>query len=487
MLLDHQRHVVDVDLLDHPGHDRGHGFQVMPAPGAKIKAMVERIAVDQFRREGGAFVLWVTGLPADAAPLLALRRCRFGRLDDVGGRRLGRGRGILPRRGELLLETSNGALEHLQTRLLGVQLRLQAPTVRARLPCLGSHDGLCYTHRREYTTPVNGHESAMPDEQLENWHQSVAHAVRAIDDLMQLLKLPARGPEHSVPSFPLLVPRSYVARMRPGDPNDPLLLQVLPSPLELIPQAEFVPDPLLESKFRPVPGLLHKFHSRALLIVTGVCAVHCRYCFRRSYPYRDEPHRQDEWTPAIDYLRAHSEISEVILSGGDPLMWPDSRLEWLCGELSSIGHVGRVRMHSRLPIVLPNRVTEPLLKLLRRRGQRFILVVHSNHPNEVVGDCSAALEELTRAGVMVLNQSVLMRGINDSADTLCELSLRLIEVGVMPYYLLQLDRSEGAAHFEVPIETGRSLMTQLRKRLPGYAVPRYVQEFPGHPFKLPLC
>ena len=157
MLLDHQRHVVDVDLLDHPGHDRGHGFQVMPAPGAKIKAMVERIAVDQFRREGGAFVLWVTGLPADAAPLLALRRCRFGRLDDVGGRRLGRGRGILPRRGELLLETSNGALEHLQTRLLGVQLRLQAPTVRARLPCLGSHDGLCYTHRREYTTPVNGH------------------------------------------------------------------------------------------------------------------------------------------------------------------------------------------------------------------------------------------------------------------------------------------------------------------------------------------
>ena len=160
MLLDHQRHVVDVDLLDHPGHDRGHGFQVMPAPGAKIKAMVERIAVDQFRREGGAFVLWVTGLPADAAPLLALRRCRFGRLDDVGGRRLGRGRGILPRRGELLLETSNGALEHLQTRLLGVQLRLQAPTVRARLPCLGSHDGLCYTHRREYTTPVNGHMSS---------------------------------------------------------------------------------------------------------------------------------------------------------------------------------------------------------------------------------------------------------------------------------------------------------------------------------------
>ena len=162
MLLDHQRHVVDVDLLDHPGHDRGHGFQVMPAPGAMIKAMVERIAVDQFRREGGAFVLWVTGLPADAAPLLALRRCRFGRLDDVGGRRLGRGRGILPRRGELLLETSNGALEHLQTRLLGVQLRLQAPTVRARLPCLGSRDGLCYTHRREYTTPVNGHAEFYP-------------------------------------------------------------------------------------------------------------------------------------------------------------------------------------------------------------------------------------------------------------------------------------------------------------------------------------
>src|SRR5271157_4196943 len=160
MLLDHQRHVVDVDLLDHPGHDRGHGLQVMPAPGAKIEAMVERIAVDQFRREGGAFVLGVPGLPADAAPLLALRRGWFGRLDDVGGRRLGRGRGILPRRGQLILETSDGALEHLQTRLLGVQLRLQAPTVRARLPCLGSHDGLCYTHGREYTTPVNG---CLPD------------------------------------------------------------------------------------------------------------------------------------------------------------------------------------------------------------------------------------------------------------------------------------------------------------------------------------
>lgn len=321
------------------------------------------------------------------------------------------------------------------------------------------------------------------------WRRSLAAAVRDPDQLIDRLQLseeyrqPARA---AAKLFPLVVPASYIARMRPGDPHDALLRQVLPLAAEGQIVPGFSTDAVGDAAARKAPGLLHKYAGRALLIAARECAIHCRYCFRRHYPYEEEPAAAEDWTPAIDALQADASIHEVILSGGDPLILSDRRLQLLIDRLAEIPHLRRLRIHSRLPIVLPDRVDVGLLRLLRSSPLTPILVVHANHPQEVIGDCADALQELVRSGITTLNQAVLLRGVNDSTEVLAELCERLIDLGVIPYYLHQLDRVAGTSHFEVPEAEGQSIIQGLRSRLPGYAVPQYVREIAGAESKQPV-
>lgn len=327
------------------------------------------------------------------------------------------------------------------------------------------------------------------DEPFPSWHESLAGAIRDPATLLQRLQLPLsllESAQSAARQFPVMVPESYLARMRPGDINDPLLQQVLPRGEELLRVPGFLQDAVDDEASRIAPGLLQKYTGRALMIVTGACAVHCRYCFRRHYPYGDEPKRIHDWEPALQALSADSSIHEVLLSGGDPLMATDQRLRELVKRLEQIPHLQRLRIHSRLPIVLPNRVTDEFLELLGSMRLTPLMVVHANHPQEIASDCASALRSLVRSGVTTLNQSVLLRGINDSVETLQELSERLINLGVIPYYLHQLDRVQGTAHFEVPEATGLKLIEALQRRLPGYGVPRYVRETAGEPHKQPV-
>ncbi|MCH8829131.1 MAG: EF-P beta-lysylation protein EpmB [Planctomycetes bacterium] len=325
--------------------------------------------------------------------------------------------------------------------------------------------------------------------QTEQWQRDLSDAIRDPAELVERLQLPAEFVEPAIRAargFPLVVPESYLRRIEPGNSADPLLLQVLPVIDEEIPTPDFQFDALQEADSRLAPGLLQKYAGRALMIVTGVCAVHCRYCFRRHYPYETEPRRLDEWGPALAAITADVSLREVLLSGGDPLTLSDRRLSILCERLDSIPHLTRLRIHTRLPIVLPSRVTEELIAMLTSLRLRPIIVVHANSPREIAGDCADALRRLVQSGMTVLNQSVLLRRINDNADALTELCERLIDLGVLPYYLHQLDRVQGTAHFEVAESRGREIIRELRRRLPGYAVPRYVREIPGEPYKVPL-
>lgn len=324
---------------------------------------------------------------------------------------------------------------------------------------------------------------------LMTWQRHLSEAVRSSTDLLKFLQIPAESislPGLSAAAeaeFPVLVPLSFLQRMTPGDPNDPLLRQVLALGTEQNSVPGFVSDPVADADAHRMPGLLQKYAGRALLMASGACAVHCRYCFRREYPYADEPRRTEDWEPALREIAKDGTLSEIILSGGDPLMLSDDRLSWLCRKLDDIPHLERIRLHTRLPIVLPDRVTEQLLTVLTARRCQTIMVVHANHANELTADCAIALKRLTAAGIPVLNQAVLLKGINDSVDILEHLCRRAANLGVMPYYLHQLDRVRGAADFEVPVDVGQRLMTALAERLPGYAVPKYVQEIPGQPGK----
>lgn len=322
-----------------------------------------------------------------------------------------------------------------------------------------------------------------------NWHRSLAAAVRDPDELVTRLQLGDElraGAISAAKLFPLLVPESYLARMQPGDRRDPLLLQVLPLDAEHVSAAGYVADAVGDLHARKAPGLLHKYAGRALLVTTGACAVHCRYCFRRSYPYGDEPRRLDDWEPAFAALEADPSIHEVLLSGGDPLMLTDARLRTMIERLVQIPHLRRLRVHTRLPIVLPDRVTPDLLELLRGSRLTCFVVVHANHANELVADCAESLRSIVRAGIPVLNQAVLLAGVNDTTAAQCALCERLVDLGVLPYYLHQLDRVVGTAQFDVPVETGRGILEELRRLLPGYAVPRYVREIAGEAHKTSL-
>jgi len=327
------------------------------------------------------------------------------------------------------------------------------------------------------------------DLRCSTWQQELAAAIRDPDVLIDALGLPAElraGARRAADLFPLFVTYSFLSRMRPGDPDDPLLRQVLPLGAEVDSVPGFESDALAERRAHAAPGLLQKYAGRALLIAAGACAVHCRYCFRREFPYGEEPRRMSDWEPAFERLRQDASIREIILSGGDPLMLTDSRLAEMIHRLDAIPHLDRLRIHTRLPIVLPARVTRPLVKLLRSTRMTPIVVVHANHPAEIVDDCAAALRRMVRSGLTVLNQAVLLRGVNDSVETLSGLSACLINLGVIPYYLHQLDRVTGTAHFEVAESRGLELIAALRSRLPGYAVPQYVREIPGEANKVPL-
>jgi L-lysine 2,3-aminomutase len=322
-----------------------------------------------------------------------------------------------------------------------------------------------------------------------SWQQVVKGAVRDVGELCRLLRLPAEFELRAAAAagaFPLFVPHPFLARIRRGDPADPLLLQVLPSDTETLAVQGFTADPVDDRSATIEPGLLGKYAGRVLMVTTGACAVHCRYCFRRQFPYHEAPKSLSAWQGVIDQIEADASIHEVILSGGDPLMLVDDLLAALVNRLAQIPHVRRLRVHTRLPIVIPERVNDDLLGWLSGTRLTPIIVVHANHPAEIDDAVAAALGRLIDSGVPVLNQSVLLRGVNDSADTLAELCERLIDLRVIPYYLHQLDRVTGAAHFEVPVTQGRELVAALKSRLPGYAVPRYVQEFAGRSHKLDL-
>ncbi len=320
------------------------------------------------------------------------------------------------------------------------------------------------------------------------WQTALMQAVGSVDELLRLLHIDVAEPgmRHFNRDFPLRVPRGFVARMEAGNINDPLLRQVLPVMQEDHRHSDFLPDPLHEADAMPVPGLLHKYRGRALLTLTGACAIHCRYCFRRHFPYAAANPLSGKLSRALGYLAAHSEISELILSGGDPLTLPDSRLEAITRELAGIAHLRTLRLHTRLPIVLPERVDGRLLAWLGEQPQRVVMVVHCNHPNEIDTSVVTALRQLTQTGALLLNQSVLLKGVNDEADTLVRLSEALLAAGVLPYYLHQLDRVQGATHFEVSDSDARALMDSVHAALPGYLVPRLVRELPDFPGKYPL-
>lgn len=311
-------------------------------------------------------------------------------------------------------------------------------------------------------------------------------AVRDPLELCRTLALPAEWEEPAVRAarlFPLFAPRSYVGRIERGNVRDPLLRQILPLDAEFDARADFSDDPVGDLDAAIAPGLLHKYHGRVLMVTTGACAVHCRYCFRRHFPYEQSPPSLETWRESLRAIAADETIHEVILSGGDPLTIVDSLLVELADRLAAIPHVRRLRIHTRLPIMIPERVNGELLDWLRGTRLTPIVVIHANHPRELEGAAADSIQRLVDAGIPVLNQSVLLRSVNDDLETLVALSERLVDLRVMPYYLHQLDRVRGAAHFEVPLRHGQELIEGLQARLPGYAVPRYVCEREGTPSK----
>jgi len=322
-----------------------------------------------------------------------------------------------------------------------------------------------------------------------DWKRAWRDAVRDPGELLALLGLERLGAGLSADAmqqFPLRVPRGYVARMRHGDPADPLLRQVLPILDEERVVPGFALDAVGDAAARAAHGVLRKYRGRALLVATGSCAINCRYCFRRHFPYAQETAAANQWHDAIAAITGDPAIEEVILSGGDPLSLSTAKLGELTAALSGIGHLRRFRIHTRLPIVLPERVDEGLLAWVGALPWPVTVVVHANHANEFDPAVDAALAALRGAGATLLNQAVLLRGVNDSVEALAALCERGFAAGVLPYYLHQLDRVAGTAHFEVDDASARALHAALAARLSGYLVPRLVREVPGDSGKRPL-
>ncbi len=322
-----------------------------------------------------------------------------------------------------------------------------------------------------------------------DWKRQWRDAVRDPAELLALLGLEDRVlglSAEAATQFPLRVPRGFVARMRPGDPHDPLLRQVLPLDEELQPMAGFGLDAVGDGAAKAATGVIHKYAGRALLIATGSCAIHCRYCFRRHFPYAEETAAAGQWREAVEAIRADASIDEVILSGGDPLSLSTAKLAELSAQLATIPHLRRLRIHTRLPVVLPERVDSELTDWLRALPWPVVVVVHANHAQEFDASVDLAMGRLRDVGAILLNQAVLLRGVNDSVDALAALSGRSFAAGVLPYYLHQLDRVAGAAHFEVDDDRALALHAALMARVSGYLVPKLVREVAGDPGKRPL-
>lgn len=323
--------------------------------------------------------------------------------------------------------------------------------------------------------------------EVDTWQRELQQAIHDPHTLFEMLDLPQDVlPDliNTATPFRLRVPRGYVAKMHRKDMNDPLLRQVLPLNLETQIIHGFTADPLAEQAAERIPGMLHKYHGRILLVTTGACAIHCRYCFRQHFPYQGAQPLVDP--TVLTLLREDKAIHEVILSGGDPLMFNDEKLGTFIHYLDAIPHLKRLRIHTRLPIVLPSRITPTFVNLLNHTRLQTVIVVHANHPREIDAEIGQGLQQLVAAGVTLLNQAVLLRGVNDDVTTLVQLSETLFAVRVMPYYLNLLDRVRGAAHFEVPLAEARALVQQLRSQLSGYLVPQLVREVIGGAYKQPV-
>ena len=319
---------------------------------------------------------------------------------------------------------------------------------------------------------------------MADWQRELAEAYVSPEQLLRDLGLPASlASSEAMASFSMRVPRSFAAKMRRADPQDPLLRQVLPIARENAAAPGYVADPVGDLAAVKAPGLLHKYAHRVLLNTTPACGVHCRYCFRREFPYAEVGHGHRSLLSAdgavADHLGRHTDIQEIILSGGDPLSLSDERLRAVLAVLDAVPHLRRLRIHSRMPVVLPSRITPALVQLLENSRFTVVLVIHANHANECCDALRHGLQALRAAGVTVLNQAVLLRGVNDDVVSLVNLSERLMATGALPYYLHMLDKVNGAAHFEVAEAPARALHTALKARLPGYLVPRLVWEQPG--------
>lgn len=318
-----------------------------------------------------------------------------------------------------------------------------------------------------------------------DWLDYLTNSLTDPNQLLDALQLPRDDYREAVQArklFPFRVPLTFVKKMEVGNPNDPLFLQVMSSQKEFEQVVGFSTDPL-EEQNNTVPGLLHKYHNRVLLLVKGGCAINCRYCFRRHFPYSDNKGSKANWQKAIDYISQHSEIDEIILSGGDPLMAKDHELAWLLTQLEQIPHIKNLRIHSRLPVSIPQRINSTLCAMLKASPFNIVLVNHINHANEIDRSFQQAMSQLRDAGVVLLNQSVLLKGINDNPLTLKTLSQKLLECGILPYYLFMLDKVQGAAHFHIADNDALKIYQELQKISSGYLVPRLAKEIAGEPNK----
>ena len=326
--------------------------------------------------------------------------------------------------------------------------------------------------------------------QEKNWQSQLSDLITDPSELLHVLELSSEqllsGAIMASEQFKLRVPRAFVRKMQVGNPLDPLLLQVLPHHLELEEHPEFVTDPLGEEAANQMPGVLHKYQSRFLLTLTGACAIHCRYCFRRHFPYQENLPKNEDWLKIKHYIEQNPSINEVILSGGDPLTLSNRKLALWIERLSSLDQIKIVRIHSRVPIVIPNRLDEEFISILKNSRLRIIVVVHSNHASELDDYTCSKLLQLSLHHITVLNQVVLLKGVNDSAQSLTELSYRLFEARVMPYYLHVLDKVKGAQHFDLRSSQIDQIYNDVLASLPGYLVPKLVREIAGEKNKTPL-
>ena len=321
-----------------------------------------------------------------------------------------------------------------------------------------------------------------------NWQKELANVVTCPKVLLEMVGLSSQVHENDIKArslFPVRVPLPFIKKIRHGDANDPLLLQVMPRHQEFLTKSGFNKDPLLEQDNNQ-PGLLHKYKSRVLVMFKTGCAVNCRYCFRRHFPYQENQLNKRSLIDALSYIKSDKNINEVILSGGDPLMAKDDAISWFLDELEQIPQIKRMRIHSRLPVVIPARITEQLCERLAKSPLKIIFVNHINHANEIDNDFKNAMNMLKKADVLPLNQAVILKDVNDTVDAQINLSEELFDADVLPYYLHLLDKVEGASHFDIDEAQAIKIMAELLEALPGFLVPKLVREIGGQKSKTPI-